>query len=112
MALYTAPHATLLCWYTHSLFADERGNFAKKFSLRLSGCMRLRDITGKGQDGRESGIITAMCNRYYSVDITPVMHVIFHSVAISTPTPSGDCDITPGVIQRTPPAAQVDFPSR
>ena len=37
--------------------------------------MRLRNITEKGRMVAQSGIITAMCNRY-SVDITPVMHVI------------------------------------
>ena len=37
--------------------------------------MRLCNITEKGRMVAQSGIVTAMCNRY-SVDITPVMHVI------------------------------------
>ena len=37
--------------------------------------MRLCNITEKGRMVAQSGIITAMCNRY-SVDITPVTHVI------------------------------------
>ena len=40
-----------------------------------SGFMRLCNITEKGRMVAQSGIITAMCNRY-SVDITPVTHVI------------------------------------
>ena len=40
-----------------------------------SGFMRLCNITEKGRMVAQSGIVTAMCNRY-SVDITPVTHVI------------------------------------
>eukprot|EP00964_Phaeocystis_antarctica_P003182 scaffold1695_cov87-Phaeocystis_antarctica.AAC.2 len=70
-------------------------------------------VVSLGMCGRPRASSRCRCSSGFMrllLDITPVMHVISRG-AISRPTISQwGCDITPGVIQRTPPETQFVIP--